>query len=261
LHSPTRDAAGEARCLPCAHNHPGPCFSARTRVGRGAAKRRLSCSGARCSSANVAPGAQQLHRSIVPFKGGLTDRSAVRLSDRKIVYGRRFRRTRGEWRGKIAVSPPQRFLGMQRACFRAEPRLSVARVRFYDLIMGQVVSCFEGTLLCSSRLPLLDVFAGGLRSITQSTFVMYHFASERGVESLSLWALHFISITSDRRRAPGDGVQAPDRFSCERSGRLGKRFFVSDWICKSICDGLFRWPKFKCKCMYVVGCREKSIAY
>jgi hypothetical protein len=74
---------------------------------------------------------------------------------------------------------------MQRACFRAEPRLSVARVRFYDLIMGQVVSCFEGTLLCSSRLPLLDVFAGGLRSITQSTFVMYHFVSERGVESLS----------------------------------------------------------------------------
>jgi hypothetical protein len=68
LNPPTRYAAGEARCLSCADNHPGPCFSARTRVGRGAAKRRLSCSGALCSSANVASGAQQLHRSVAPFK-------------------------------------------------------------------------------------------------------------------------------------------------------------------------------------------------
>ncbi|KAJ5385092.1 hypothetical protein N7517_003003 [Penicillium concentricum] len=39
-------------------------LSARTRVGLGAAKTRLSCSGARCSFNNVAPGSQQLHRSV-----------------------------------------------------------------------------------------------------------------------------------------------------------------------------------------------------
>lgn len=50
----------------------------------------------------------------------------------------------------------------------------------------------EQTLL-SSRLPLLEVFAGGLRSTTQQhiNFVIYHFASERGAESLGQWVLHF----------------------------------------------------------------------
>ncbi|CRL30573.1 Like-Sm ribonucleoprotein (LSM) domain, eukaryotic/archaea-type [Penicillium camemberti] len=67
LHPPTRYAAGEARFLPCAHHYPGPCFSARTRVRRGAAKRRLACSGIRCSI-NVAPGSQQLHRSVAASK-------------------------------------------------------------------------------------------------------------------------------------------------------------------------------------------------
>ncbi|KAJ5694298.1 hypothetical protein N7536_004710 [Penicillium majusculum] len=64
---PTRYAAGEARFLPCAHHYPGPCFSARTRVGRAAAKMRLACSGTRCSI-NVAPGSQQLHRSVAASK-------------------------------------------------------------------------------------------------------------------------------------------------------------------------------------------------
>jgi hypothetical protein len=95
--------------------------------------------------------------------------SAVKLSDRKIVYGRRFLRTRGEWRGKWRCLRHRDPLACSvRACFRAEPSLSVARVRFYDLIMGQVYLVSEGTLLYSSRLPLLEVFAGGLRSITQS---------------------------------------------------------------------------------------------
>lgn len=62
----------------------------------------------------------------------------------------------------MAVSPPQISLGMQRSCFRAEPRLSVARVHFRcDLIMGLrgcVVS--ERALLFSSRFPLSEVFAG-----------------------------------------------------------------------------------------------------
>lgn len=49
LRPPTRYAAGGARFLPCAHIYPSPCFSA-TRVGRGAAKMRLACRGARCSS-------------------------------------------------------------------------------------------------------------------------------------------------------------------------------------------------------------------
>lgn len=100
-----------------------------------------------------------------------------------------------EWRGKRAGIPPQRSLGMKHGCFRAEPRLFVARVRFCDRIMEQGASCFffsEQTVLFSSHLSRSEAFAEGIRSITQQhEFLMHHIASERALESLSPWILHF----------------------------------------------------------------------
>jgi hypothetical protein len=147
--------------------------------------------------------------------------------------------------GKGGVPAHRDTLARSKCSFRAEPRLSVAPVRFRcEQARGGMCLVLERTFadtICAET--------ANRHAATRSPRDVIYLAPDPGFESLSQWCCTLISVPSDRRHC---GVQAPGGWPCQWPGRFGKSFECLTGSPSSFALVFFRWSKFKSKCMYVV---------